>query len=372
MRIGIDALVLRPNNAGSQRYIETLISALVNYGGGNEYEIFVGNDWLSSQSQEVYSGVRFQSADASRYLPRAIFQQLYWMGKSTPCFDVLHCPLFVPSVFYSGRVLMTVLDLTFLRYPQTQKWTGRFWWRLLGKWGIYRSDRIVAISESTRREILQHYKIPPEKIDVVYPYVHPMFKPSLPTDSALARNILPSRYILYVGTLEPRKNLTTLFQAYAQLRKVYPSAPDLLLIGGFGWLKSDLKTQIGTLGLKKNVFFLGYVPDVDLPAIYSAAELFVYISRYEGFGLPVLEAMACGAPVVASNIPSLSEVIGEAGWLVDPDDVEQISNIMHLMLRKRDIREQFIHEGYKRAALFNKARFANEMLSVYKNFGGAK
>jgi len=189
---------------------------------------------------------------------------------------------------------------------------------------------------------------------------------------------LPERFILYVGTIEPRKNLTTLLEAYAALTSrvsnlQYPiSNIHLVIAGRKGWLYEGFFRRLRELGLEREVVFPGFVPDEDLPALYSAAELFVFPSLYEGFGLPPLEAMACGTPVITSNSSSLPEVVGEVGIMVEPRDVRALAEAMELVLTDEGKRREMREKGLRQAARFSWKRTAQETLEVYRSVVGAE
>jgi glycosyltransferase involved in cell wall biosynthesis len=231
---------------------------------------------------------------------------------------------------------------------------------------IQRADRILADSESTRRDVLEVYKVPPEKVFVLYSGVDDQFFPV--TDPILTRRTLDHYglgglpYILSVGTIQPRKNYDRLVEAVQRLHQ-----PDLHLViaGGKGWLDSPLYARVKELGMKERVHFLGYVPDQDLPVLYSSARIFAFPSLYEGFGLPPLEAMACGAPVVCSNRSSLPEVVGDAGVLVDPYDVDEIAKGLQSALEDERLRNTLINKGQLRVQKFSWVSAARQLLTHY-------
>jgi glycosyltransferase involved in cell wall biosynthesis len=207
--------------------------------------------------------------------------------------------------------------------------------------------------------------------------VNPRFRPAGPEALAAVRQKydLPERFILYVGTIEPRKNLTALLEAYAALMErlsvcdLRPALSDvrLVIVGKKGWLYEGFFRRLHELGLEDRVLFTGYVPDEDLPAIYSAADLFVFPSLYEGFGLPVLEAMACGTPVIASNASSLPEVAGEAGIMIAPHDVRGLAEAMERLLMDKQLRAELRARGLERAKQFTWERAAAMTLEVYQD-----
>jgi glycosyltransferase involved in cell wall biosynthesis len=215
---------------------------------------------------------------------------------------------------------------------------------------------VVADSESTRRDLVERYHVPPGKIAVAYPGINPLLKP-VRDPAALAamrqRYHLPERYVLHVGTLQPRKNLSRLVSAYARLRDQLPDPPALVLAGGKGWLYDDLFRQVEGLGLVGQVIFPGHVPpDHNLAAMYSAAQLYVFPSLFEGFGFPVVEAMRCQTPVVCSNTTSLPELAGDAALTVPPTDVDALAEAMLRVLTDEDLRQGMVERGAEQAARF--------------------
>jgi glycosyltransferase involved in cell wall biosynthesis len=213
--------------------------------------------------------------------------------------------------------------------------------------------------------LVQNYGLSPGKVDVVHNGVGSRFRP-LPAAQVAAFRVeqgLPESFILFLGTLEPRKNVTRLLEAYARLPE---SKPPLMLAGGKGWLYEDLLARREALGLTDQVHFVGYVPAEDLPLWYNAAELFAYPSLYEGFGLPPLEAMACGTPVISSASSSLPEVVGSAGLLVDPTDVEALATAMHRVISDKDLQAEMRNAGLEQARLFSWRQTALQTAGSYR------
>ena len=231
---------------------------------------------------------------------------------------------------------------------------------------VRRARRVVAVSESTKQDIVRIYDISPEKIDVVHNGVDTSFRP-LPADQVAAfrqQKGLPERFALFVGTLEPRKNVVRLVEAYARLPK---GRPPLVLVGGKGWFYDEIFRRVEALELTGEVHFSGFVPAEDLPLWYNAADLFVYPSVYEGFGLPALEAMACGTAVITSTASSLPEVVGKAGRLVDPTDTEALATAMEQVLGDREMQEQMQTAGLVQAAGFSWEKAARLTADSYRH-----
>lgn len=362
--IGIDGIVLRSKDAGSLRYFEQLLSGLATTDTDNQYIVFVDSQLLSPKVFPPRSNLTCHAVKPN-FLPPALRQQLFASWQMHGTLDLLHSPVFIPPLCFNGKTVMTLFDLTFVRYPTTRKWTGQFWWRLLGRSGIQKADRIIAISESTRRD-LANWGIAEEKIRVVYPCVLSTCRPAPDCRATITKCRLPDSYILFVGTLEPRKNIPTLLRAFALAKKRGRLPHALVIAGARGWRYGNIFRTVEELGIKDQVIFLGYVPDGDLPALYSGADLFVFLSLYEGFGLPVLEAMACGTPVLASNTSALPEVVGDAGILIAPNNVEQAATEMVRILTDAELRRELSARGLERARLFSQERFVRGILRVYE------
>jgi glycosyltransferase involved in cell wall biosynthesis len=226
---------------------------------------------------------------------------------------------------------------------------------------------IIAPSECTKREIVKYLRTRPEKIRVIYEAAREIMEP-LPLSACLEvveKHKIRRPYILYVGTIEPRKNLLTLIRSYDELLKSSPHRPQLVLCGGRGWLDEGVFKLVEELGLQNHVRFTGYVDDIDLPALYSAAAVFVYPSLYEGFGLPPLEAMACGTPVITSNSSSLPEVVGKAGLMHDPYNYRALTECIIRLFDDVSTYDHFKQAGLEQASHFSWERVARETQVVY-------
>jgi glycosyltransferase involved in cell wall biosynthesis len=231
------------------------------------------------------------------------------------------------------------------------------------------ADAVIAISECTREDAIRLYSVEDSKIQVIYAGVSPRFHP-LPAgeiDSVRQKYRLPEQSLLFVGTIEPRKNLDMLLSAVHSLHKS-GFGLELVIVGKKGWRSESFFKKRRDLGLEKHVRLAGLVPEEDLPAIYNAASLFVFPSIYEGFGLPVLEAMACGAPVVCSNTSSLPEVAGDAAYQVNPLDEEEFSGAINRVLHDADLRRSMRERGFAQAAKFSWEETARQTLAVYHQF----
>lgn len=263
--------------------------------------------------------------------------------------------------------VLTVHDLIFRRLPEHHKRLNR--WYLNATLPLYcrRATHIIAVSEATRQDLIAAYAVPPEKITVILEAADPQFRPQPPARVAAvrARYALPERYLLFVSTIEPRKNLVRLLHAWEPLYRA-GEAPPLVIVGKRGWLADAFYAALETSPAREGVIFTGYVADGDLPALYTAATVFVFPSLYEGFGLPPLEALACGAPVLCSATSSLPEVVGDAALMIDPTDVEAIREGLRHLLADGALRADLRERGLRRAAGFSWERAARETLALYR------
>jgi glycosyltransferase involved in cell wall biosynthesis len=281
---------------------------------------------------------------------------------------LLHSPDFIPPAFGYRRSVITVHDLNFLHYPQFLTVESHRYYNQQIEWAVKRADHILADSYSTKADLISLLGVDSEKITVVHLAAGPTFHP-LP-DAVIrriaARYELAPGFLLHVGTLEPRKNLLGLFQAYRLLLDMGMTDAPLVLVGGRGWMHDEIFERAEALDLLRSVRFLHSVPDQDLPGLYNAAGVLAMPSFYEGFGLPALEAMSCGTPVVVSDRASLPEVVGEAGLLIDPEDSEELAHSLARVLAEQPLREGMRERGLAQAARFTWERTAQETLTVYR------
>ncbi len=282
--------------------------------------------------------------------------------------DLVHAPVFVGPLIAPCPMVATIHDLSFIRYPHLFRRANRLYLTLMTRLSARRAQRLIAVSEHTARESAQLLGVPQDRITVVYHGVDSTFRP-LPADEVAAfreHRGLPESFVLFVGTLEPRKNLTRLMEAFAHLDC---GRTALVLAGGKGWLYDELFSSIEALGLEQSVLFPGYVPNEELPLWYNAATAFAYPSLYEGFGMPVTEAQACGTPVLTSSTTSLPEAAGEAALLVDPQDTEAIAAGLEQLLNDKGLRKSLRERGLAHARTFTWSRTARETVQVYRQVG---
>jgi glycosyltransferase involved in cell wall biosynthesis len=282
-------------------------------------------------------------------------------------FDLYHALAFVSPLVLRLPSVVTVYDLSFIHYPQVLSPSRRLYLRLFTALSCRRARRVIAISHSTALDLDVSLGISRDKIDVAAPgYDTSRFKPLPPEQVAAFRRQkgLPPRFWLFLGTLEPRKNLPTLLKAYAALPR--GERLPLILGGGKGWQYDDIFAAIEQHDLSGDVSLPGFIPAEELPLWYNSAEVFIYPSVFEGFGLPVLEAMACGMPVIVSDVSSLPEVAGTAGMCLPPHDIDAWTDALHRALVDSDWREAARQQGFREAARYSWDNTARETLASYR------
>jgi glycosyltransferase involved in cell wall biosynthesis len=362
MRIGIDASRASvAQRTGTENYSLFLIHALLELDRANQYLLY-----CNQPPQPHLFPVQPNALIRALPFPRLwTHVRLAWeMATHAP--DVLFVPAHALPVLHPRRSVVTVHDLGYLYYPQAHTRGARWYLQWSTLYNARAATHLIADSQATRRDLLAHCGVAQDKVSVVYPGYDPQFAPvhdQARLQETRARYGLPASYILYVGTLQPRKNLARLVAAFAAL--VAQGTPaDLVLAGKKGWLYEALFAQVHQLGLESRVHFIGYVPQEELPALLSGAQVFVLPSLYEGFGMPVLEAMACGTPVICSNTSSLPEVASDAALLVSPDDTDQLASAMQRVLVDEELRCDLTQKGLAQVNHFSWTRCAQETLVI--------
>lgn len=358
MNIGIDASrAARRERTGTENYSLHLIRALLELGSPHRFRLYFNQrpvpnlfppspqaDWRIIPFARLWTHLRL----ASEMLFRAP--------------DVLFVPAHVLPLIHP-RSVVTVHDLGYRYFPEAHTRSARLYLEWGTRYSARASRLVIADSRATRDDLARMYGVPEDRIRVAYPGIRPGLAPvddRAAIDRVLDRYGISRPYLLYVGTLQPRKNLLRLMDAFATL----PGQHALVLAGKKGWLYSDILRRAEALGVGHRVIFTGYVPDDDLPALLSGAEVFVFPSLYEGFGLPVLEALACGIPVVCSDTSSLPEVAGDAALLVSPTDTEALAAAISRVLADADLRQALVVRGREQAAQFTWRRCARTVLEV--------
>ncbi len=373
-------------NAGVSRYTYTLLEALDAIGGDDlTYTVFVSSAEAAAAAASPLGHSAHVRLEAAQWTTTSPLRRITWEQVRLPTrlrevgAQVFHAPVNVAPERLPCPAVVTIHDLAFVRYPEYFRPARRIYQRTFTERSARAAQLIVAVSESTRQDIIAAFGVAPERVRVIYPTVSADFQPS-GDPAALAafraRHGLPARYLLYLGTLEPRKNLITLVEAYARLRAESPTGteetPPLILAGAKGWYYESLFERVRALGLERYVTFAGYVSREEQALWYAGAALFLYPSLYEGFGLPVAEALACGVPTITSDVSSLPEVAGPVAIQVPPTDVVRLAQAMRDALADRTLRQRMVVEGPQWTRRFSMDRLARQYAAVYHEAAGAR
>lgn len=384
MRIAIDYTAAIAQHAGIGRYTRSLVAALARIDDADDMLLFSTEAPTASRPFAKAPNLRSRVISVAGRPVGNRAMTLLWHRLRVPLpveafigrAQVLHAPDFsLPPAPLTPRVV-TIHDLAFLTNPECALPSlVDFLGRVVPR-AVRSADRIIAVSETTANDLVRLLNVPREKVRVIHLGVEPRFAPvSDDTIRARVEQVYGLRHplILAVGTIEPRKNYPRLIEAFARMRTqaatesaTGASSPMLAIAGRKGWLYDAVFQSVERLGLADCVRFLDYVADDDLPALYSLADVVAMPSLYEGFGIPVVEAMACGTPVVCGNTGSLPEIAGSAALLVDPLDVDAIAGALRQALFEGEVRERLSTQGRQRAAQFNWETAAAQHLSVYR------
>jgi len=379
MKIGIDGNLAIYEKAGIGKYTTSLIKALLEYDRKNEYVLFFNffrrprerMRFIESMVKNSKSPYKIVISRLPAAWKERLTQASYPLKNILKVdVDLYHATYFsgIPKVGYP-KMTVTIHDLAFMKYPEHRgKKLSNYYYKRT-KQAITKTKKIIVPSLSTKKDLIEYFKISPSKAVVIPEGVDKIFRPIRNKDEVKQHlrkyNIKPD-FILSVCTLEPRKNLPRLVQAYALLPHQLQQKYQLVLVGGKGWNNQELVKIIHDLNLKEKVALPGYVAEEDLPYFYNQAKVFVYPSLYEGFGLPVLEALSCGAPVITSNVSSMPEVAGKAAILINPYKEEEIASALRKVLTSEKLRETLSHKGIVQAKKFSWRRTAEATLKVFQ------
>jgi glycosyltransferase involved in cell wall biosynthesis len=367
-RIGIDATALPSEPVGAGNYILRLIRSLARVNEDYELVIFAQQSGQKQIGHLPSRLVAWEITPDRSVISRLAWEQLSLSRLAQRCrLDLLHSLHYTRPLFLPCKSVVTFHDMTFFLFPELHTRARRIIFPQFIRYSALHSQQIIAVSENTRQDALRLLPLAPERIHTTPLGIAPEFTPlndPQHCEEVRARYQLPARFVLFVGLVEPRKNLPLLLRAFA---RIAPAAPDtdLVIVGRLGWMYDEVFELIETLNIKERVHFPGYVPQIDLPMVYNLAQIFVYPSRYEGFGLPPLEAMACGAPVITTAVSSMLELVGDGGLLVPPDDETALAEAMHTLLADESARRELGQKGRRRAQSFTWEQTAHKTLSVY-------
>ncbi len=373
MHIGIWYTPALRQGAGIGRYTRGIVSALATLDTENRYTLVVSADSPPEKLPPLPPNFHIKRLPFSERWLTILWHRAnlpLWIDRWAGRFDLFHSPDFVLPPLASTPGLVTVHDLSFMKHPDGALPKLRDWLLRVVPKSVARAAHVLADSESTRRDLQELLHVPAGKISVVGAGVEPRFQPV--TDAARLAAVrrkyrLPEKFVLGLGTLEPRKNFTGLIAAFERIAAEMPDL-HLVIAGGKGWLYEPIFTAAEASSARARIHFAGFVADDDLPVLYSLARIFAYPSFYEGFGIPVLEAMACGAPVVTADNSSLPEVAGDAAVLIPAADVGALADALRQLHTDESLRAQCISRGKKQPPRFTWESAAARLRSVYDEF----
>jgi glycosyltransferase involved in cell wall biosynthesis len=374
MRIGINALFLIPGRVGgSETYLRNLVEHLARIDTKNEYVVFTNREnsgTFGARTSHFYEVLC--PIDATFRPARIVWEQFVLpLQVKRHHIDVLHSPGYTAPAAVPCRSVVTIYDLNFVHHPEDFSRLSALVLKVLVPIVARKSHKVITLSRHSMRDIVRELRVPEEKMCVIYPaasgYVSADNGSTI--DDIRARHGIQSKFILTVAASHPHKNLLRLVEAYRILRKEHSIEHQLVLVGLKGRDHARLTNLIAGLS-QGNVVLTGWIASEQLGSLYQMADVFVLPSLFEGFGIPVLEAMACGTPVVSSNATSLPEVVGDAGVLVDPYDVEGMAEAMYEVLSNDGLRDTLVTKGLDRVKMFSWERAARETLAVYEEVYG--
>lgn len=371
MRIGLDARLIYYQPAGISRYTWHLLQAMAELDAQDEFLVFQHRKHRTPLVNQANFRRVTLLAPAHHRLEQ------YFLSVELPRFglDVLHSTDFIPPLYTSTKSVITVHDLAFLHYPHFLTSQSAAYYGQIDK-AVVHARHVIVPSEHTRHDLIGQMGAPSDKVSVIYEAANPSFRPIPvePARQAMRKKYdIPDTYVFFVGTIEPRKNIAGLLQSFHLLRTKYGRTDvGLVIAGGKGWLFDETLEQVRQLHLEDSTFFLGRVGDEELHQLYVGARAHIHPAYYEGFGLPPLEAMACGTPTIVSNVSSLPEVVGDAALLVNPNDREEIAVAMDRLLSDDALHAELRAKGLQRAQLFSWERAARQTLEVYRKVAAAQ
>lgn len=373
MKIAIDATIIRKENTGTGFYIINLINGLAKIKDGNDYYIFMNNELSKEFFNFENNNFHIINKNFKNRIFRVIWQFfLFPFELKKLKVRVLHSPNYITPLFKLGfKVIVTIHDLTFYLFPEKFTVTKRLLFKYMLPLFIKISDKIIAVSNNTKKDILKFFKISESKVIVTfesYPEYY-TYNNDSNDQNILTKYGIGSKYLLFVGMIEPRKNILSILKSFKEIDSDLEL--DLVIAGKKGWYYKEIELYLEKLlriGIKNKIIFTGYVSEPELKYLYQNAFIFIYPSIYEGFGIPPLQAMACKVPVITSNLSSLPEVVGDAAIMVNPYDINKISEAIKTLYNDLDKRSELVNKGVIQAKKFSLENFAKNTIDVYKIF----
>ncbi|MBS4015545.1 MAG: glycosyltransferase family 4 protein [Candidatus Latescibacteria bacterium] len=374
MKIAIDALPAKSLHHGMGTYIYNLLKNLISFNSGHEFIIYKKPEVFTDLEKDQNQQVQFRNIKKSRN------QRVLWEYTTLPKLlqkeqvDIFWGPSNFLPLRKACKYVVTIHDLSSFTYADTYPYLRRKYYQYIIKQAVKRADLIVTDSEFSRQDIVNTFSIPAEEVKVISCGIDDIFQPIDCSDKHTqikSKYKLPDDFIFTLGVIEPKKNTQRLVQAYTQLKNKHVDLPKLVVGGSkkYGWKNRRIFQLVDELKLKDSVIFTGFIEHQDLPVIYSTAKLFILPSLFEGFGLPVIEAMACGTPVITSNTSSLPEIAGDAAVLINPYDTEEIGQAIIKVISDQQLQTEMRAKGFKNVKRFSWQESAHELLDVFEQIG---
>ncbi|MCL4385561.1 MAG: glycosyltransferase family 4 protein [Actinobacteria bacterium] len=373
MKIAIDATIVRKENTGTGFYIINLLNGLLKKDNKNEYIVFIDGNVANKLLKIKKDNFKIINKNF-RYKFSRILWQLFLLPivlKKNKV-DVLHSSNYVTPLYKLGfKIIVTIHDLTFLLFPEKYTIMKRLFYKIMIPFFVKVSDKIIAISNNTKTDILKYFKLNDDKVTIVYACCSENFNnivDEIKAKEVLLKYEIKKDYMLFVGMIEPRKNIISILRAFKEIDKDINA--DLIIAGKKGWYFKEIEEfmkNVKNMDLKNNIIFTGYVPEEDMKYLFQKALFFIFPSFYEGFGLPPLQAMACGTPVITSNISSLPEVVGKAAILINPYDLHDLSESMKFLYFNSEKRKELSNLGLEQCKKFNIDNIAINVIKIFES-----
>jgi hypothetical protein len=371
MKLLIDATAIPQKPVGAGIYISRLVRELLLV--NQEFDITIlahKDDYDLFNLQDEYKKNFIFQIDRGKGFrilsEQIIFPSLIKKNK----IDLYHGLHYTTPINKKTCTITTIHDTTFFLFPKKHTWLKRLYFKFFIKHSCFNSDHLITVSDNTKKDLIDLLNIDSKKITTTHLGVDDTFKPIVDVDKfeyIKFKYQLPDRFILYVGLIEPRKNLSSLVRAFSRYltNLELPQDVHLIIAGRWGWESKELLTLVSELNISQKVHFPGYIDQNDLPFLYNMAKVFVYPSYYEGFGLPVLEAMACGTPVITSNVSSMPEFVGNGGILINPNDIDSLVDALRNTLTNNNLRNELSSNALIQSGKYSWKETARKTLAVY-------
>jgi len=373
MRIGIDVRTMTSNMTGIGKFLNGILGSLLEIDKSNQYIFYycdgsIEGKFKNNDNIKLRKIKPIFKKNLKYSLSKVLWEQVQFpFIANHDHLDILFSPYFDFPLIYNKKSIVTIHDISILLFPENHSARFRIYFYNLLKCMAKKATKIITVSNNSKKDICNYLNVPEKKIEVIYGAVNKYFYSK--SDNEYNQNIqkkygIKNKLILYSGGMAVRKNLEVLIEAFARLQDNIEEKYDLVLTGKKNIVTNQLSNLARELGVKENVIFTGYISEKELSSLYCSAELMVYPSLYEGFGLPITEAMICGTPIVCSNISSLPEIVGDAAILVDAQDCIQLSNAIIEVLSNKILKSELSKKGIARVKKFSWKKSAKKLLSV--------